>query len=244
MKPFFCRMGGKSLLAKQIIDSYFPDASTYAVYVEPFCGACSVFLRKEKTAGHVEVLNDIDPIIFTMLKTVKEDGKYVNEHINRELTKEKFDEIKESTEPIHVIERIRMSFFGKGTHYKKRRDNERNKTNYEKYGDRLKEVVLYNGDWKDVIMKYDSPRTLFYLDPPYTMCKGKSHYAYGTVSPEDVYNILKNVKGKFILSYDDSPMIRDLYKDYNIYEVKTKYSATQYVRPRNANELVITNFTK
>lgn len=57
-------------------------------------------------------------------------------------------------------------------------------------------------DFEDVIEKYDSPNTYFYCDPPYY--KTENYYAYhefGLDSHERLANCLKNVKGKFSLSY-------------------------------------------
>ena len=61
---------------------------------------------------------------------------------------------------------------------------------------------IHNLDYKEVIEKYDSPSTFFYVDPPYM---GKErHYINHGFSGEshiELAKILNNIKGKFLLSY-------------------------------------------
>ena len=68
--------------------------------------------------------------------------------------------------------------------------------------DKINEVE--NLDYSDLINKYDSPDTLFYLDPPYF---SKEHYysnhSFNKDSHEQLCNQVKNIKGKFIMSYYD-----------------------------------------
>ena len=75
-------------------------------------------------------------------------------------------------------------------------------------------------------MTYDHPDTLFYLDPPYV---GTESY-YKTPSGFNIdqhialAEILKGIKGRFVLSYNDCEVVRDLYKGFEIIEVSTLYS--------------------
>jgi len=109
----------------------------------------------------------------------------------------------------------------------------------------LRGVKILNQDYSSVIKKYDSPKTFFYLDPPYEHSTGKegvSDYK-DFVSPDDVYKSLQGLKGKFMLSYNDSANIRKIFSKYNIRKIKTKYAGVGTeggVRPMN--ELIITNY--
>ena len=62
-------------------------------------------------------------------------------------------------------------------------------------------------------------KAFFYLDPPYEESKDYPN----AVNPIDVYNAVKKIKGKFMLSYNDSPLIRNIFKNYNIQSIITKY---------------------
>jgi DNA adenine methylase len=61
----FLRYGGKSTLAKWII-SYFPE---HRVYMEPFCGSCSVLLAKKPS--FIEFVNDTDDELINVFRTLR-----------------------------------------------------------------------------------------------------------------------------------------------------------------------------
>jgi DNA adenine methylase len=76
---------------------------------------------------------------------------------------------------------------------------------------------------------------------------GASYYqcTFDEADHINLAEILKSISGKFILSYDDHEMVRELYKDLNIREVDSvRYSMNN--KPGTANrhcgELIITNF--
>lgn len=109
---------------------------------------------------------------------------------------------------------------------------------------RFSGVVIENKDFEDLIRVYDKENALIYLDPPYY---GTERYYQIKFSEEDhmrLHEMLENVKGKFILSYNDCGFIRDLYKNFNIDEVqrnhnlvgKYKYKEHRY------SELIIRNY--
>ncbi len=60
---------------------------------------------------------------------------------------------------------------------------------------------------------------------------------------ERLRNTLVNIKGRFILSYNDCPEIRELYKDFKIIEVKRiNNMALRYEAGSEFCELIIMNF--
>jgi DNA adenine methylase len=235
----FGRIGGKSLLAKKII-SLFPDVEDYDTYVEPFVGAGNIFFRLAPEKGILEVLNDKDKRVMIILRELQTNSKELNKAIRRQpISQEYFDHIKGSNKPVNLIEKFKTSFLGKGERYFITSLNRPIKTDYSKFfQDRLQDVVLTNEDFSKVIKDYDSTRTFFYLDPPYENIKRNDYPDYCT--PEDVYNSIKNIKGLFALSYNDSAHIRQLFKDYKIIELKTIYNSNSFNKARQ--ELFITNY--
>lgn len=60
---------------------------------------------------------------------------------------------------------------------------------------------------------------MFYIDPPYVASEQYYNKKYVTFNKDDhirLNTVLKAIKGRFILSYNDCDFIRNLYKDYNI----------------------------
>ena len=49
-------------------------------------------------------------------------------------------------------------------------------------------------------------------------------YKHHLLPISDVYNILKNIKGKFLLSYNNSTEAKELFKNYKIKYLKTTYT--------------------
>ena len=55
--------------------------------------------------------------------------------------------------------------------------------------------------------------------------------------------VLKNIKGRFLLSYDDAPMVWDLYKDFNIMPVSRANGITPgRCKEKQYKELLISNY--
>ena len=228
------RMGGKSKLAKRLINE-FPKK--YKIYVEPFLGAGNIFFRIPEKA-EINIINDLDKDVFTIMKGLQKNAKYINNNINREfISKEEFKELLKKKDPISLIEVNKKSFFSMGKTYSPSKTLI--KTDFTNFADKLKDVIILNEPFEKIIKNFDSKETFFYLDPPYSESfKDYKHQ----VKPQDLFNSLENIKGKFMLSYDDSPLIRELFKKYNIREVLTSYANTQNINKRDKKELVITNF--
>jgi len=74
---------------------------------------------------------------------------------------------------------------------------------------RLKTAKVECGkDWKSYL-KYDSPKTLFYLDPPYEDRSYKAaDYNPKKIKLDDVLKGVKGLKGKVVLSYSAKPEFR------------------------------------
>lgn len=98
-------------------------------------------------------------------------------------------------------------------------------------------ICCFNKDYKEIIYDYDSEFTFWYIDCPYL---GREYYYknHTFLKKEDhieLSTILKNIKGRFLISYQDRPLIRKLYKEFNFY----KYTGTNYtLKP----EIAITNY--
>lgn len=79
--------------------------------------------------------------------------------------------------------------------------------------------------YADIIRRYDGPETFFYIDPPYWDCE--TYYGKGIFNREDFTLLaeqLKNIKGTFLLSLNDTPNVREVFEDFAIEGVQTKYT--------------------
>jgi len=250
--------GGKSLLRKQIV-ARFPEHTAYA---EPFCGVCWVVLAKPREMSKTEFLNDINGELSNFFRVVRERPLELLEKLRfRVLSKEDF--MNERSLPLEdagdeVARAARfywlsgMAFSGKSVgskgasfRYSIRDRNVRSTTRYEtrimEIHHRLRTTYIFNEDFRVFIPRIDRPRTFFYCDPPYY--GASSHYAFGfkRQDHEELAELLRNIKGKFLLSYEDTPEVREMYGWANIEEVETLYSVER-LRTRTATELLISNY--
>jgi DNA adenine methylase len=106
-----------------------------------------------------------------------------------------------------------------------------------------------NMDFEDVIKKYDSDKTYFYVDPPYYIVGEGSYYSNHDFSREDHLRLsdsLKSMKGRFSLSYYDFDQLSEWYpKDRYIWKSKDFHKAAmakQGKEQTKATELLIMNY--
>ena len=106
---------------------------------------------------------------------------------------------------------------------------------------RLSRVTIENLPWQDILKRYDRPHTFFYLDPPYY--EVENYYGKGIFKREEfaqMAEILKTIKGKFVLSLNDKPQVRELFQDFQIQNIKVKYSCGGDSHRKLFDELIIT----
>jgi len=77
-------------------------------------------------------------------------------------------------------------------------------------------IVIENIDFRDAIKKYDSDRTLFYLDPPFVAEKWGRYYRhqFDHKDLQDLLALLQNVKGKWVLKLTDRNLKYDYVREF------------------------------
>lgn len=107
--------------------------------------------------------------------------------------------------------------------------------------ERLAGVTIENLPWAEFITRYDRPQTLFYLDPPYHGHEndyGKAMFDRSEF--EAMADVLAGIKGRFILSINDVPQIRELFGRFHLEEASLIYSAAKG-NGKKARELIVTS---
>lgn len=109
--------------------------------------------------------------------------------------------------------------------------------------DRLADAVIENQDFEVCIHHYDSPDTFIYADPPYFSSEGMYDADFTWADHVRLRDCARQMKGKIMISYNDCPEIRELYKGFYIYSFKRIHSMVQHIEPgREFGELIITNY--
>jgi len=98
-----------------------------------------------------------------------------------------------------------------------------------KYREHIDKITFVeNMDFQDVVEKYDSPTTYFYMDPPYWKTENYySNHIFTKDTHQRLATCLQNIKGRFSLSYYDFPQLSEWFPrdNYNWEEKEFKKAA-------------------
>ena len=109
--------------------------------------------------------------------------------------------------------------------------------------DRMANIVVENQDFETLIKHYDRPDAFFYLDPPYFSTEDMYEVGFGWDDHVRLRDTLKNIKGKFLLSYNDCDEIRELYNGFSMFDFSRTHSMAQrYEAGKEFKELLIGNY--
>lgn len=109
--------------------------------------------------------------------------------------------------------------------------------------DRMANVVVENQDFEVLIRHYDRTDTFFYADPPYFSTEDMYAVGFNWDDHVRLRDTLAGIKGKFLLSYNDCPEIRELYKDFSLFDFSRTHSMAQrYEAGKEFKELLIANY--
>ena len=249
--PYF---GGKHNLAKRIIEK-IPE---HTCYVEAFAGGASVFFAKEPSKA--EVINDIDRDVVTLYRVIKHHPEELYRQYKYCLTsraefeREKNDVNADGLTDIQRAARYlylqKNGFGGSVTHRAWGTATTRARFNVlslesvlEQAWLRLAGVYVESKDFRDILTIYDRPHTFFFLDPPYWRIKEYNHN-FGDQDFIDLAALLRGLQGKFLMTLNDTPEVRDIFAGFNREEVTLKYTCTRSVEGRKKlrTELLFSNY--
>lgn len=249
-------LGGKSQLARTIIEM-MPE---HKHYCEVFGGAGWVLFKK--TPSTLETINDINGDLVNLYRVFKYHPEaLLTEFSTQLISRDEFERLKAT--PSHLLTDIQRAarfyyllrtcfgakienphFFSHVERPPHLKMGEELKEFLTKIHERLQKVNIENRNFDVIIQKMDRPDTLFYLDPPYYNCE--KYYGKDIFSRDDflkLRDILKNIKGKFILSLNDVPEVREIFADFNICSKKIRWSVNAHTdNENNGKEVIITNY--
>ena len=116
---------------------------------------------------------------------------------------------------------------------------------YRSHFDKI--TFVENMDFQEVIEKYDSEKTYFYVDPPYWKTENYySNHDFDRNDHERLADSLKSISGKFSLSYYDFPLLRVWFPKHEyVWEMKEfakAAAAKSGVKQNMGEELLVMNY--
>ena len=221
--PF--RYAGGKFYARKLIIEHIPE---HSFYVEPFAGGASIFFAKEKVKHNW--LNDIDEELINCLTIIRDHPAFLIDRLKNEVaTKERHAFYKNEYETKSDMDRAVRWFYLNRTSYSGIMNTQNCYWGYgEKYSMRpenwprnilrtstkLQDVRLTHLDFEKVIEEIPKDAFLF-IDPPYFNADQDKFYTH-PFKHEDHFRLRDVLKAhkdrfKFLITYDNSPEIRDLY---------------------------------
>lgn len=243
---FIGRMGGKFRQRTFLADII--QKQTFKTYCEPFLGGGQVFLEMNQD-DKLYVLNDINRDVYDLwndMRTIDPEAVRKYQFIQ---SRETFDSFKNQQTINNIYKRFYRNLYLSLFSYSYNRiaftpkyetKGQHIKNNIEKLQNKMKDVVLLNEDYKYVIQKYDSPTTIFYLDPPYV--KMEKYYEEQSIDPYELANVCRTLQGKFILSYSNHPTVLEAFRDEKFFISEVPMTYTSGRKSKRTTEILISNF--
>lgn len=241
MLTAFIYPGGKAKISSWVI-SFFPG---HKIYIEPFGGAAGVLLNK--TPSPLEVYNDLNSDLVTFFSVLRDKEKAAELIRRLRLTpyaREEYYSVYPMPAEGDDIERARALIVRAGMGIGMRMtvsdsrpgfaaDNKKIRGNAKvfvnrvesmwKIAERFRSVVIECRDALELIPRYDSPDTLWYMDPPYH-CRYSFRYP-ATIDQEAMLGAFKKVRGYVVLSGYESGLYADELAGWHM-ETRTHHNFT------------------
>jgi len=260
--------GGKTSIQKMVAQIMESNGLTRGHYAEPYAGGCGLALTMLfSDVAHELHLNDLDRSIYSFWNTVLNDsGSFIDKMMSTEVTIDEWHmqrEIQKNKDSANDFDLAFSTFFLNRTNRSgiilkagvigglKQEGNYKLDCRFNKEGlaKKIKRIQtykhrihFYNLDAIEFLKTTSSGinSKLFYcIDPPY-FSKGSALYT-NFYKPEDhakVADAILDLKHPWMLTYDNKPEIRELYKSRSQNRFYLNYSAQ---RKRVATELLITS---
>jgi len=244
--------GAKARLAPWTID-HFPEHNTY---VEVFGGTAGVLVHKPESVN--EIYNDADDDLVNFFRVLRDRPDDLLAWLRRtpysrtvfEDTLDDYHNDDLGADPVVRAGRfwflLQASFNGKlpsrsgfSTSTSARgypcdsqaRNYHRSRERLDAFAERFQAVTVECLDWREVIERYDSATTAFYVDPPYYGVTSQNYYAEGDIDHAALIETLADIDGEAVISYGELPEHPD---EWTVRE-RTKSRRSRVASRRNAS---------
>lgn len=258
--------GGKSKAIKQIVE-YLPD--NFSEFREPFVGGGSVFIYLKQQYPHLKIwINDLNPELFLFWKIAQFDISLLVQEIRQ--IKHKYTDGKllftefisldinglsdlERAVRFFVLNRITFSGTIESGGFSQEAFDKRFTYSSIERLEKLESILtedikITNLDYS-CLLHEQGENVFLFLDPPYfsaTKSKlyGKNGNLHTSFEHQKFAENLKQCHHDWLITYDNSPQIRENFKWTHIYEWELQYGMNNYKQngATKGKELFITNY--
>jgi len=247
-------IGGKRQLSGMLCERI--AAIPHSIYCEPFVGMGGVFFKRA-SAPKVEAINDLSRDVAGLFRILQRHYQPFLDMLKWQVTsRAEFERLAaQDPDTLTDLERAarflylqKLSFggkvagrtFGIDTGSPARFDITRLATLLEAAHERLAGVWIECLPYDRFIERWDRPSTLFYVDPPYW---GTEHYYGKDAFSRDEFGRLeerlRRLQGRFIMTVNDVPEIREMFHWAEIEAAELTYSAGGNGRAKRVQEVIV-----
>lgn len=230
--------GGKTWLIPVVRQWLRQDKQKIALLVEPFGGGGIVSLTAAfENLAEAIVLSEIDPDVAAVWHTILgEDNDWLAnkistfelqlDNIQRELQMPNQDTKQTAFNTILKNRILHGGIMAKGAGLIKTGENGKGlasrwypktlKTRIQNIKSICPKIKFFQADAFEILQQHaNNKQAFFFIDPPYTVA-GKRLYAHYDIDHEKLFALVAQLKGRFMLTYDDTPYIRILAQHHNL----------------------------
>lgn len=257
--------GGKSRAVQQM---KFLLPNEFEEYREPFVGGGSFFIYLKQKRPELKIwINDLNPELYYFWKYVQIDSEKLAKEVIKvkkerkngqelftDLLRVKSDTLTEFDRAVRffVLNRITFSGVVESGGYSQlafeSRFTDSSIDRVSKIGSLLEDVKITHLDYRQLLR--DGGKLVFtFLDPPYfkatkSRLYGKNGILHTGFNHDEFAQEMKNCSHSWLITYDDSPEIRENLSFANICEWELQYGMNNYKQGKaeKGNELFITNY--
>jgi DNA adenine methylase len=248
--------GGKRLLAKTILDLL----ATHHAYIETCCGGAAVFWAKPREISTCEILNDGDGDLVNFYWMLHKRGRGLAREVDCMPYSRVWFAQMMASKPRSTFGRAARFWYLNRVGFGARRRGAtygvqatrpaavlpaKMLDDLDATVERLRGVMFESVDVCRLLDLYDKPLTLFYVDPPYWGTAQGYVCQFGDADHERLAAALGRIRGRWLLSYNDCPRVRQLYAGRSMRQVSTRYTAgcnSSTGGVSHASELLIANY--
>lgn len=229
-KPIVRWPGGKTRLLASIL----PLMRPHKLYAEAFGGGLAVLLAKEPSG--TEIVNDLNGDLVNLYR-------YAQYHLDALIQEVAFtlnsradldDLVKQPgltglQRAARFLLRNRLSFGGSGTSYAVSKRPQPSRAGVlellKAFNARMDKVSVENLPYERIFANYDSPDTLWFLDPPYSAGRVDTYDAWTDATMTAFAERVEQLQGDWIVTVNDCAHNRRLFAGHEIMPVVTSSGA-------------------
>ena len=257
--------GGKSRAIK-VLMPFFPQ--DFDEFREPFFGGGSVGLYLAQNFGLKQIFaNDLNTDLYCFWQTLKTQNKALIDEIKRtrqthtngrelyeKLLARRGENLSDFQRAVDFFVLNRITFSGVvdcGGYSQKAYESRFTPSSIErlKNMDGILRNFTFSNQSYESLLQNNGKRVFIFLDPPYFSASksklyGKKGDLHTNFDHERLCEHLKNTKHHFLLTYDDSEFIRELYKDFYKLKYTLQYGMNNFkqTKANKGQELLISNY--